>query len=226
MKKFFSILCILLSWATISYAQLPSIDVKLSEGKTVLFWVSQYNGIESITIQRSTDPKRNFMSIGSLVKQNRGPQKFIDDAPVAGISYYRLLIVFESEIEWYSDVKQLFVDSALIVSSQNVKINQVVEDPSQRITTPIEKPVFSFTVSSKVFTDPQSGNINIVLTDALNKRYSLAFFDAQKKEVLKIDKISKNNLVLDKRNLNRKGILSFKLLDAGKEVEKGFVTVL
>ena len=60
----------------------------------------------------------------------------------------------------------------------------------------------------------------------MGKKYSLVFYGNDKKEVLRIDRISYDNIVLDKHNFNGKGTFSFILFESGKEVEKGFINVL
>lgn len=100
-----------------------------------------------------------------------------------------------------------------------------------RVDTPVipkepEKPApFTFTPSSKIYTNPYTGHVNINLDDAQSHRYSIRFFDPSKNEVLKVSRVSKPFLVLDKNNFNSRGIFSFQLFDGTTLVESGYVSI-
>ena len=84
---------------------------------------------------------------------------------------------------------------------------------------------FVYEPSAHVFSNTFTGHINIKLPDAKSKRYGLKFYNADKKKVLQIDRISNTDVILDKRNINYKGIISFSLEESGVEIEKGFVNL-
>ncbi|HMN33303.1 MAG TPA: hypothetical protein PKA54_08015, partial [Chitinophagaceae bacterium] len=84
---------------------------------------------------------------------------------------------------------------------------------------------FYYTPSSRVFTNPYTGHINIQINDATQKRYQLKFYTPDNKEVLRISRISKTSLILDKNNFNAKGVYSFKLFESEKLVESGYITI-
>ena len=91
---------------------------------------------------------------------------------------------------------------------------------------PPEKPKpFTFVPSTKIFTNPYTGHITIQLEDYNNHHYSIRFLDPNKKEVLRVSRVSKPLLVLDKNNFNSRGIYGFQLLDAGRVIDSGYVSV-
>jgi hypothetical protein len=61
--------------------------------------------------------------------------------------------------------------------------------------------------------------------DALAKRYSIRFYDPENKEVLRISRVSKTTLILDKNNFNSRGTYNFKLYEGVTLVETGYVTI-
>ena len=84
---------------------------------------------------------------------------------------------------------------------------------------------FTFVPSTKIYTNPNTGHVTIKLEDAWNRRYSIRFYDPSKNEVLRISRVSKPSLVLDKNNFNSRGIYSFQLFDGSAVIDTGFVTI-
>src|SRR3569832_952559 len=102
----FCLLGFLLSFiVTTSFAQpvLPDIFGVTQKGVNILSWVSQYDGVKSSAVQRSSDSVYNFATIGYVKNLKKGNQGFIDGHPTPGTNWYRLYIVFSTDLTWYSN---------------------------------------------------------------------------------------------------------------------------
>ena len=105
---------------------------------------------------------------------------------------------------------------------QTEKTTKYSEDNSNNTTTTTD---FYYTPSSRIYTNPYTGHINISLDDAMKKKYAVRFYDPEEKEVLRIARISKTVLILDKNNFTARGTYHFKLFDGTSLVETGYVTI-
>lgn len=229
--KFLSILAAILFCNLIAIAQvpqLPAMQIVTDNAKNILSWTSQYDGIKSISIQRSSDSVSNFVTIGLLANPKKGVQKFTDLKPLIGKNSYRLSILFAGDVEWFSNTYKVIMDSEVIAKS----IEGVIESGSTNaISSPVNVPAvtqptdFYYTPSVRIYTNPYTGHININLEDALSKKYSIRFFDPSKNEILRISRVIKTALVLDKNNFNAKGTYSFQLFDGSTLNETGYITV-
>ncbi len=232
MRKLF-ITLLFTNLTALCFAQLPKLEVVTARGRNIISWVNQYPTLESIDVQRSTDSTgKKFVSIGTLKKPKKGNNAFSDDVPLKGNNTYQLLITFNEDVIWYSNKKSIYMDSILVASSMQIDTTTAKDAAKNKAieanpTLAIEeiKPEFTFIPSNHVFTNTYTGHINIEVENAVSKRYSLAFYGNNNKEVLKIDRINIDKLVLDKHNFNGKGTFTFKLFESGKEIEKGFVNV-
>jgi hypothetical protein len=229
-KIIFIFAIMLASWQ--ANAQLPNIEVVTARGRNIVSWLNTINDLASISVQRSSDSVKGFVTIGTIKKPKKGANSYSDDAPMAGKNFYQLIISFNADVEWNSKRKGVINDSISIASSMSIDTTAATNAAKEKAieanpTLAIEevKPVFTFTPSNHVFTNTYTGHINIILENAVGKKYSLVFYGNDKKEVLKIDRISYDNVVLDKHNFNGKGTFSFSLKESGVEVEKGFVNV-
>jgi len=286
--------------------QLPAMQIVTGHAKNILSWTSQYDGIKSIAIQRSSDSIINFVTIGVLATPKKGIQTYTDLRPLIGKNSYRLSILFAGDVVWFSNIYKVIMDSEVVAKSieevikldttiaistpVNVPavnqpidfyftpsvsadtnpysghINTNLEDTLSKkyavdwfsntykafmdteviaksieevvkldTTIAISKPVnvpavkqstdFYFTPSVRIYTNPYSGHININLEDALSKKYSIRFFDSAKNEILRVSRIIKTKLILDKNNFNAKGTYSFQLFDGSMIDETGYITV-
>jgi hypothetical protein len=206
---------------------LPSLSISTEQASNKLTWFCQYDKVKSIAIQRSADSTRNFVTIGVVQNPKKGINMYKDLHPVLGKNFYRLSIEFGGDIEWYSNTYKVILDSATLAKSLANKLETGTTNaiPIGTSTNETVSNAFYFTPSSKVYTNPYTGHINIEIDDALSKRYSLRFFDPAKNEVLRVSRISKTKLILDKNNFNSKGIYSFQLLEGTVMIESGFVTI-
>lgn len=231
--------CLLLtSQSTKAQTVLPDFTLTSEKGINLLSWVCQYDGIKSIAVQRSADSIFNYATIGYVKNIAKGSQGYIDGHPLPGMNYYRLYIVFSSDITWTSNRGKIFIDSAALLqktvlppndSLQKMVTKVVTDDPNIIIAPPDPSNMNTYTYvrSQFVFTNPFTGHINIELPENFNSNemYSLKFFDSKDKKTVEIPRISEREVVLDKRNFQRKGIYKFELYKNEKLVEKGHITI-
>ncbi len=223
-------------------------NLSISNAEIQLDWYCQFDGVKAIAVQRSTDSVRNFNTIALLTKPKKGNLSYRDLHPLAGKNYYRLSVEFGNELEWFSNTYKAMIDSATLaqaVEEKNRMAEKIAQElskpavvaPTEKAVKPVKPapevktdipaspPPFSFTPSDKIHTDPFSGHIRIELGDALSKHYTIRFYDPSQNEILRVSRVSKPVLILDKNNFNSKGIYSFKLFDNNVLVESGYITI-
>ncbi len=235
-----------------AFAQPPLPDMVgvTQKGLNILSWTSQYDKLKSIAVQRSADSFFNYTTIGYVKELKKGPQAFIDGHPMPGKNWYRLQIVFGSDLNWYSNRVKLFVDSAQLLAQRVMPPNDSLQKLAARVRFtdtaglavlhPSEppKPVLSVTLpdasgvdayayikSEYVFTNPFTGHVNVEIKDAKQYRYSLQFFDAKEQRILEIPRLPEAAIIIDKRNFQRKGIYRFELSRDKEKLETGYITI-
>lgn len=235
--------------------QLPELELITEQAENLLSWYCQFDGVKAISVQRSSDSVRNFTTIGMLNNPKKGNQFYRDMHPIVGKNYYRLSIEFGSDLEWFSNTYKCVIDSAsfmkaivektklaeqkaaelrLLEQATAAKKNTVTHNNTSATRVPDikeEKPippkpeVFTFMPSDRIFTDPFTGHVHIKLEDALSRHYNIRFYDPAKNEVLRISRVSKSFLILDKNNFNSRGIYGFTLFDGSEKIESGYVSI-
>ena len=227
---------------------LPDIVGVTQKGMNILSWSSQYEKLKSIAVQRSSDSFFNYTTIGYVKTLSKGTQAFIDGHPLHGNNWYRLQIVFGSDLNWYSNRIKLYVDSAQLLMQKLMPPNDSLQRLASRVryndTTGISttgaasKPLLSVAMpdlngadayayikSQYVFTNPFTGHVNVEIKDAKEYKYSLQFFDQKDAPVLAIPRISEAAIIIDKRNFQRKGIFRFELSRDKEKLETGYITI-
>jgi hypothetical protein len=89
---------------------LPDLEGSFDKGNVYLTWNCQYEGVKSIEVFRSNDSMHNYSLIGYVKKVKKGVQSFLDPHPVHGRSFYKLNIIFKSELNWSSNYIPIVVD--------------------------------------------------------------------------------------------------------------------
>lgn len=204
---------------------LPAMSIVTEKAKNMLSWTNQYDGVKSIAIQRSLDSVRSFVTIGTINNPKKGAMTYTDERPMPGKNHYRLSVGFSGDMEWYTNVYKVIMDSALIARSVLGAIETGITNSNTNMGNASVTTDFYYTPSSRVFTNPYTGHININLTDAMQKKYSVRFYDPEEAEVLRISRISKTVLILDKNNFNARGTYHFKLFEGTSLVETGYITI-
>lgn len=127
---------------------LPDIAVSKDKGINIISWNCQYDGIKSIAVQRSSDSIYNYKTIGLVKNLQKGVQAYIDGHPTPGKNFYRLYIVFNSQLTWYSNRARMKVDSAEL-------LNKRVLPPNDSLQKYVSSLVFQTDVTN-------TGKINVL----------------------------------------------------------------
>lgn len=130
---FFCFLFVLFAGKVVAQPLLPDIIGVSQNGLNILSWSSQYDGIKSIAVQRSADSVYNFTSIGYVKTLAKGAQAFIDGHPNPGKNWYRLYIVFNSDLTWYSNRVKIMVDSADLLKQRIILSNDSLQKLASRV---------------------------------------------------------------------------------------------
>lgn len=209
---------------------LPDIQASRENNMNILSWYCQYDGIKSIAVLRSRDSIYNFTTIGYVKNLKKGLQGYVDGHPLPGNNWYKLYIVFNSDLTWHSNLVKLYVDSSSLMKQAvlppNDSLQNIINALAPGNITPTPQS-YSYTRSQYVFTNPYTGHINIELAEKFEKAatYSIQFFNAKNQKVLEISRISEASVILDKRNFQRKGIFRFELFKNKHLLEEGHVTI-
>lgn len=231
LKRIVALILSLISLEQYARAQatLPAISVVTEGGISILSWTNPYeSGLKSIAVQRSADSNYNFATLGYVSSLKKGVQSFVDPHPMPGKNWYRLIILFTSDMEWKSNLGNVTVDSAAIANRKPLPANDslqklISQSGSSAALNSLN--TITYPKSQYVFTNPFTGNINIEIQDAFKESYSLIFYNQQDKEVLKIPRINDKVVILDKRNFQTTGLFKFRLFKNKEEFDKGFVTI-
>lgn len=222
------------SVAAFAQPALPDVMATTQTGVNVLSWTNQYDGLKSIAVQRSSDSVYNFSTIGYVKNLKKGQQAFIDGHPNPGTNWYRLYIVFSSDLTWFSNRTKLFVDSAQLMKQAVLPPNDSLQKMVSTLTLSsgtvpdvTEINAYTYIRSQYVFTNPFTGHVNVELPDSTDKKsvFSLVFFDSKNRQVLEVPKVSERNVIIDKRNFQRKGIYKFEMRRNKDVLEIGHVTI-
>lgn len=234
---------------------LPAMKIETMKARNVITWNCQFEGVKSIAIQRSADSVRNYVTIHVESKVKKGIGSYTDPKPMIGKNYYRLSINFTGDLEWFSNTYHVFLDSAIIAQSIEEAIQtgitkSVSAAASNALNTPLSRPSktttvgtttsntvsappppesleFHYTPSARIYTNPYTGHINIDLEDYQKNKYTLRFYTPGKKseEVLRIGRITRKHLVIDKNNFNSTGTYRFELYNGNEKEETGYITI-
>jgi hypothetical protein len=259
-------LLLLLAVKTNAQPILPEMTGATDKGINVLSWICQYDGIKSIAVQRSSDSIFNYVTVGYVKNLKKGPQAFIDGHPAPGANWYRLYIVFNSDLTWNSNRFRLDVDSAAIIAkgvlppndslqklAARVKVDSTIVKRGNIVTTidsgskaytvdslmadvpkllisisipdPDEIDAYSYLKSQYVFTNPFTGHVTLDIPNAAKHHYSVTFFNNENKQIMEIPKVTAPQVIIDKRNFQKKGLYKFELREDRKKLESGYITI-
>jgi hypothetical protein len=216
---------------------LPDLTINTDNGYNIISWQNPYkSGLKAIIVERSSDSTFNFSTIGIIKDFNHTIQSFVDVTPLAGANWYRVNVVFQSDVEWRSNTVKIVLDSAAISNRKQVvsietlqdKVNEKLNNSQVSEKKEIVKEVvkqIEIPKSIYIFTNPFSGNINIELPDTREYNYFITFYTQHDKKVFEIPRIHEDEIILDKRNFQNTGTYKFIILRDNKEFEKGLITL-
>jgi hypothetical protein len=122
----------LLSIIVKAQPQLPDIAAVSQQGVNYISWTNPYDGLKAIAVQRSTNGQNNFRSIGYVKDLKKGAESMIDTKPESGVCYYRLLIVFNSGLNWYSNVTKIEVE---VPENEEITVVKLAKEPMQNMSS-------------------------------------------------------------------------------------------
>jgi len=241
-KSLLTFLLFCFAATNICFAQktLPDITVQTEGGINVISWINPYkSGIKVIKVERSVDSNYNFSVIGLVKDFNNNIQSYVDITPNAGKMWYRVTVIFTSDLEWTSNMTSVTLDSIDIVNRKQIKsvdtlqkeVNKIINEKGVNDTVAVIKTVekkiekIELPKSKFIFTNPFTGNINIELPEPRDYEYKVFFYTNDDKRAFDIPRIHEEEIILDKRNFQKTGVYKFKILKDNKEFEKGFITV-
>lgn len=161
--------------------ELPDIIAASDKGVNVISWTCQYDGIKSISVQRSSDSVFNYSTIGYVKDLKKGPQAFIDGHPQAGNNWYRLYIGFSSDLTWYSNTIKIYIDSATLLSKSVIPPNDSLQkyassvkiDPGDIIASSAQQAAENTVATSTGTTTPATNkpklNLNLPKEDEVSQ---------------------------------------------------------
>jgi hypothetical protein len=112
-----------------SFAQpnLPDMVSVTQNGINILTWTCQYDGVKTIAVQRSSDSNFNYTTIGYVRDIKKGVQYYLDGHPKPGANWYRVKLVFGSDLSWTSNRIKVMVDSAQIAKARSLPPNDSLQ---------------------------------------------------------------------------------------------------
>jgi hypothetical protein len=135
--RLFFLLCILFGCSKNVMAQpaLPDLANVTQNGINILTWSCQYDGVKTIIVQRSTDSNLNYVTIGYVRNTAKGVQYFLDGHAKPGSNWYRVKLVFGSDLTWTSNRIKVKVDSSSIALGRVLPSNDSLQGMAAKFQT-------------------------------------------------------------------------------------------
>ena len=130
---------------------------------------------------------------------------------------HKVLISFDFDTTGVSS--QSFARSSSSTAVPRKKITVAFDDQTGSAGTEI--------VSRFIFTDKATGHVDMNLPDdVLTHHYSVKFYNEKNVMILEVPKINAQNIIIDKRNFQKRGMYKFVLRRDVVELESGYVRVV
>ncbi|WP_143059303.1 hypothetical protein [Chitinophaga arvensicola] len=200
---------------------LPNFTASIKTGKIQLDWISGFTQVKEIGVQRSLDSVLNFNTIGYASYPTQTRNAYLDNKPLPGSNYYRLFILFTNGRFMYSKTILAVSDSSIRADMklQYADIKDAAKGLRGREQENKEPERVSWHPSNYIYTTAD-GNVNIKLPDALQKKYSVKFYEANGTFLFDIDQIKGPSLILEKAIFLHAGWFNFEIFEEGKLKEK------
>ncbi|MBL7728192.1 MAG: hypothetical protein JNM68_10915 [Dinghuibacter sp.] len=195
-----------------------------ANGQADILWLNDYGVVKQITVQRSSDSLKRFMSVYSSPNPMAKKGNFTDVKTNGYQYYYRIYIQLpEGKYFYTASQKAIPYPSDSMQAALNGTPGSInISDPGKKLknpTTPIVPKPPVFMPSDYVFSD-KKGNIIINLPDAENKKYSIVFRNDQQQEIMRISRVKESNLVLERANFYKSGWYYFEIYEGEQLFEK------
>lgn len=138
---------------------LPDLANVSQNGINILTWACQYDGVKSIAVQRSNDSNFNYITIGYVRDVKKGVQYYLDGHPKPGPNWYRVKLVFGSDLSWTSNRIKVMVDSASVAKGRVLPSNDSLQGMAAKFQT-----------KSIQVTDTNTGKVgkkNVIVTSTI-----------------------------------------------------------
>ncbi|MCW3467488.1 hypothetical protein [Chitinophaga nivalis] len=200
---------------------LPDFTATIKTGKIQLDWISGFMQVREIGVQRSLDSVLNFNTIGYASYPTQTRNAYLDNKPLPGTNYYRLFIVFTNGRFLYSKTVLALSDSTIRADQklQYADIKDAAKGLRGKEEENKEPERIVWRPSNYVYTTAD-GNINIKVPDALQKKYSVKFYESNGTFLFDIDHLKGPSLILEKAVFLHAGWFNFELYEEGKLKEK------
>jgi hypothetical protein len=106
---------------------LPDLASVTQNGINILTWICQYDGVKSVAILRSNDSNFNYSTIGYVKETKKGTQFYLDGHPNPGNNWYKVNVVFGSNLSWTSNRIRIFVDSTMVSKTRVLPSNDSLQ---------------------------------------------------------------------------------------------------
>ncbi|MBI1783372.1 MAG: hypothetical protein HYR66_18710 [Sphingobacteriales bacterium] len=223
---------------------LPKFSLVAKDRKITINWINRYPNAQQISIQRSKDSLKNFLTIHSLPDPSLKKYTFIDDKAPNDSLYYRVFVLIGGVNYFFTPAKRPFIDTTkpvvIIKPADNKDGKKKTDVTKDNSPTPdhagnggeknekndkegkdedVPPPVKKWAPSIYVFTS-DDGNVSIVLPEYKTKKYHIKFFEENDTPIFELHEVKESPLLLDKVNFLHSGWFKFELYQNGKLLEK------
>ena len=226
MKKLVPVILLLICSSLTAQDTLPKFTVRnIGANKIVISWVNTFKNIRQISIQRSFDSLKDYKTIMTVPDPTVLENGFVDTKASSDRMFYRLYIMQEKGVFFFSSSKRPVFDSMaakkrMTTNGRMDKIpgtDSVIGQGANPLLKEKEK-INTFIASKYVYT-LNDGYVRISLPEG-TKKYSIKFFDEKDVQVFEIKEIPLKSSKIDKANFYHSGWFKFELYEDGKLFEK------
>ena len=216
------------------YAQdtLPFFTVKNSKGKISVSWQNKYvKVVKGISIQSSFDSLKNYSSIITVEKPADAVNGFFDINVPYTKMFYRLFLVFDSGVYFFTASKRPEVDPKFDLQKRLTAIREA--NRSGKNTTPVSPTVQTEESKTEIISkkEPVSyvsryiytakdNNVVINLPDFNANKYVVKFYDEENERLFELNKITESFLIIEKVNFLHAGWFFFEIYKNEALLEK------
>ncbi len=200
---------------------LPNFSLKnIGNNRIIIGWVNNFSNIRQITIQRSFDSLTGFKSLLSVTDPSSTQNGYVDTKATTNHMFYRLYIMLDKGVFFFSDAKQPVADS---MNKDILPIGTFKLPESDKVGIPIvkDKPVPDGYMPSLLVYTHRDGYLQISLPhEGKSKKYSIKFFEEFGPLLFELKELKEKNFKIDKTNFYHAGWFRFELFEDGKLLEK------
>ncbi len=226
----FFLVMVLVRFSVSAQDTLPKFSVKnVGNSRIIIGWVNKYQMVKQISIQRSPDSLGIYKTILSVADPNAVQNGFADTKAPNDHMYYRLFIMLDRGMFFFSEAKKPILDTARFVTQVTVdpktgeKKITVLKDSTKTDSSAItQEPVIKkpeYIPSIYVYTNGD-GYLFVNLPDADKKKYRIKFFEEDNTFLFELKNIKEAGLTIDKSNFLHSGWFYFELYNDDKLIEK------